>query len=220
MIDTVRTPDEGQDDLDRLPAALPGLGGLARTVVGLRPRRGEPGVRESQTDGWKVGGSKSWASSDMPAGLDCPECGAALVLLLRVDSYEALPLVSENPHTYLCTVTGRHVVWGTEECARSPGGHPGGRRRGRGDTRLLGRSAAPGAVLHPVSSGRPWARGWGPAPGQPAGAGSCWAISWSTSVSSRSRLASRSRTSTMTTGTWGSRSSASRTSASVRSRRP
>lgn len=71
--------------------------------------------QESLTDGWKVGGSKSWASSDMPESLGCPECAAPLGLLLQVDSYESLPLVSENPHTYLCTVTGRHLVWGTEE---------------------------------------------------------------------------------------------------------
>ncbi|MCQ4043698.1 hypothetical protein ACFOSC_11275 [Streptantibioticus rubrisoli] len=70
---------------------------------------------ESLTDGWKVGGSKSWASSDMPESLHCPECAAPLVLLLQVDSYEGLPLISENPHTYLDTVTGQHLVWGTEE---------------------------------------------------------------------------------------------------------
>lgn len=72
--------------------------------------------QESLTGGWKVGGSKSWASSDMPAGMDCPRCGSPLVLLLQVDSYESLPLVSEDPHTYLCTVTGQRVVWGTAEC--------------------------------------------------------------------------------------------------------
>lgn len=72
--------------------------------------------RKSLTGGWKVGGSKSWASSDMPKSLDCPECGALLVLLLQVDSYEDMPLISQDPHTYLDTVTGRHVVWGTEEC--------------------------------------------------------------------------------------------------------
>ncbi|MGD3108656.1 hypothetical protein [Streptomyces sp. YGL11-2] len=263
MTGTMQTSDEGEDDLARLLAAIPGLAALARTVVGLRPRRGEPGIRdshvggpmlwpldepwphcadadhgsggsapmvsvaqlyatdvpeiafpedadlvqivwcpdthalpapqftgkhcrvfwrrsgevvhgpgvqpdpwedwdaewdevprpctvhpervveypwreelpaglrkqlenseelndlywqESLTGGWKVGGSKSWASSDMPESLDCPECSAPLVLLLQVDSYEDLPLVSENPHTYLCTVTGRHLVWGTEEC--------------------------------------------------------------------------------------------------------
>ncbi len=71
--------------------------------------------QESLTAGWKIGGSKSWASSDMPESLDCPECSAPLVLLLQVDSYEGLPLLSENPHTYLCTVTGKHLVWGTEE---------------------------------------------------------------------------------------------------------
>ena len=71
---------------------------------------------KSLKGGWKVGGSKSWASSDMPESLDCPDCGAPLDLLLQVDSYEDLPLVSKNPHTYLCTVTGRHLVWGTEEC--------------------------------------------------------------------------------------------------------
>lgn len=71
---------------------------------------------ESLTGGWKVGGSKSWASSDMPESLDCPECGAPVVLLLQVDSYEDMPLISEDPPTYLDTVTGRHVVWGTQEC--------------------------------------------------------------------------------------------------------
>ncbi|MEU6218703.1 hypothetical protein ABZ845_14460 [Streptomyces sp. NPDC047022] len=261
MTGTAQIPEEGEDDLARLLAALPGLASLARTVVGLRPRRGEPGIRdshvggpmlwpadepwphcadgdhgrepapmvsvaqlyatdvpeiafpegadlvqivwcpevhgmpepqfqgkrcrvfwrrsgevvhepgaqpdpwehwdeewdevprpctvhpervveypwweelpaglrkrledseelhslywgESLTGGWKVGGSKSWASGDMPRSLDCPECGAPLVLLLQVDSYEHLPLISENPHTYLCTVTGRHLVFGTEE---------------------------------------------------------------------------------------------------------
>jgi hypothetical protein len=80
--------------------------------------------QESLTAGWKVGGSKSWASSDMPKSLDCLECSAPLVLLLQVDTNEGLPLVSKNPNTYLCTVTGRHLVWGTEECtlAREPTG--------------------------------------------------------------------------------------------------
>ncbi|MGW6505892.1 hypothetical protein [Nonomuraea angiospora] len=271
MTGTRRSPEEGEDNLARLLAAMPGLALLARTVVGLRPRRGEPGIRdshvggpmlwpvnepwphcadadhgsgrsvpmvsvaqlyaadvpqipfpedtnlvqivwcptthalpepqfqgkhcrvfwrrsgdvvhgpgvqpdpwehwnaewdevprpctvhpklvieypwweelpaglrkqlknseelddlyweESLTAGWKVGGSKSWASSDMPESLDCLECSAPLVLLLQVDSYEDLPLVSENPHTYLCTVTGQHLVWGTEEhtLAREPAG--------------------------------------------------------------------------------------------------
>lgn len=75
----------------------------------------------SLTGGWKVGGSKSWASSDMPRAMGCPQCGASLALLLQVDSYEDLPLVSQDPHTYLCTVTGRHVVWGTPECALTRG---------------------------------------------------------------------------------------------------
>ncbi|WP_143076680.1 hypothetical protein [Streptomyces sp. MUSC 14] len=107
----------------------------------------------SLTGGWKAGGSKSWASSDMPESLDCPECTAPLVLLLQVDSYDSLPLISKNPHTYLCNRDrpASRMGHGGVRARRGGDRFPCGRCGGCRDLRLLRRSAASGLVLHAIT---------------------------------------------------------------------
>jgi hypothetical protein len=47
--------------------------------------------------GFKVGGSMSWGTTDMPEELVCPTCNAASVLLLQLDTCEWNPRIEWDP---------------------------------------------------------------------------------------------------------------------------
>jgi hypothetical protein len=81
--------------------------------------------------GCKVGGGMDWSATDLPAALDCSVCGAALVLLLQVDTYEwGLGGWGPDgePHRFW-PLEERHLEQGTPEfdAARGPTGMTVGR---------------------------------------------------------------------------------------------
>ncbi|MCP9209126.1 YwqG family protein [Streptomyces cucumeris] len=93
---------------------------------GLGDGLGEWYEEVSTVPGCKLGGAMGWATTDLPAALDCGDCGRPLALFLQFDTYEFLG--GHEPDRWW-PLEERHLVPGTAEftAAREPTGMTVGR---------------------------------------------------------------------------------------------